>query len=167
MAVSDIHIDKRKRREGERIKKEAEYKAWQNKYSADIPSNMKGMLTKEDYVENRRINGIKNRPSGIDKDIWEQQYQTQDFQETAENEYREDRVRVALDGDKMGIKRYFGLDVSDEVASGDFSALTEGQLQDPKVIEFIEFHKNIQQEEKDNYDQVNTYREANKTGPVE
>ena len=71
VAVSDIHIDKRKRREGERIKKEAEYKAWQNKYSADIPSNMKGMLTKEDYVENRRINGIKNRPSGIDKDIWE------------------------------------------------------------------------------------------------
>ena len=45
-------------------------------------------------------------------------------------EYDNKKTRAVLNENKGSIKRYFGIDVSDEVAKGDFSKLTEEQLMD-------------------------------------
>ena len=67
-----------------------------------------------------------------------------------------------MNKDVRGIKRYFGINVSDEVAGGDFSKLSEGELQDTKIIELIDFHKGIGSHEKARHKEIQFKRQSKK-----
>ena len=156
----------RERDVGYEDKLKKEYEQWKNRYSPELlPLNLKNAdgITEEEYIKSKVSQEVFDDYANYDLSVGFDEY----YKDNAEVmryqwEYNNKKTRAVLNENKGSIKRYFGIDVSDEVAKGDFSKLTEEQLKDPKLKAFIDFKNNISDEDTETFDNYNNEVEKSK-----
>ena len=143
------------RKNAERESLENGYENWKNQYNVSyIPDNINDQSTIEHFVR-QRINNQQLRDSegeivkGWIKNRNSNTYNAADSQvdqyisdETVINDYNDKRNKALQNRDARAIKRYFGVEVSDEFLENfDVNKLTSEQQKDPKVLAMLSNEK--------------------------
>ena len=153
----------KQREKQERESLENAYSNWKNQYNASYtPDNINDQSTIENFVR-QRINNQQLKDSdgeivkGFIKNRNSNTYNADDSQvdqyvndETIINDYNEKRNKALQNKDARAIKRYFGVEVSDEFLENfDVSKLTSEQQKDPKMLAMMSSLSNLPEQELD------------------
>ena len=153
----------KERKNAERESLENGYENWKNQYSVSYtPDNINDQSTIENFVR-QRINNQQLRDSdgeivkGFIKNRNSNTYNADDSQvdqyvndEAIIDDYNNKRNKALQNKDARAIKRYFGVEVSDEFLKDfDVSKLTSEQQKDPKVLAMMSSLSNLPQPEID------------------
>ncbi len=138
--------------------KEAAYNEWKAKYDDSIkdPTNISDQSTIEGYIENKINDGelydedgklikgaLENKNNKTHK-ATSDQIEGLKTNEKIDGDYNKKRNRALVNKDKKGIKRYFGVEVSDEFLENyDVDKLTKEELNNPKFQTLLESLRNM------------------------